>query len=151
VGRLSRVPGIIAVKSPSANREATVAHLGVLRDLVPADFSLGYSGDWNAVDALIAGADTWYSVLGGLFPNIGLKIVRAIQQGNAEEARRLDAELAPIWDLFKEFSSLRVVYALAERLDICRAEPPRPILPVADAAKRRVFETLERLPAEVTR
>ena len=151
VGRLSRVPGIVAVKSPSRNREETAAHLGALRDLVPADFSLGYSGDWSSVDALIAGADTWYSVLGGLFPNICLKIVRAVQRGNAEEARRLDAELAPIWDLFKEFSGLRVVYALAERLDICRAEPPRPILPIPAAAKHRLSETLDRLPADVTR
>jgi 4-hydroxy-tetrahydrodipicolinate synthase len=151
VGRLSRVPGIVAVKSASGNRQETAAHLGALRGLVPAEFSLGYSGDWNSVDALIAGADTWYSVLGGLFPIICLQIVRAVQQGNAEEARRLDAELAPIWQLFKEFSGLRVVYALAERLDICRAEPPRPILPIPDTAKHRVFETLERLPADVTR
>jgi 4-hydroxy-tetrahydrodipicolinate synthase len=151
VGRLSRVPGVVAVKSPSANPQETIAHLAALRALVPAGFSLGYSGDGNSVEALIAGADTWYSVLGGLFPNACLRIVRAVQRGNADEARRLDAALAPIWDLFKQFSGLRVVYALAERLDICRAEPPRPILPLPDAAKHRVFEALKRLSADMTR
>ena len=61
VGRLSHVPGIVAVKSPASTREETTAHLSLLRDLVPDGFSLGYSGDWNSLEALLAGADTWYA------------------------------------------------------------------------------------------
>ncbi|WP_322096375.1 dihydrodipicolinate synthase family protein [Oceanibaculum pacificum] len=150
VARLSRVPGIVAVKSPAAARDETIAHLAALRRLVPESFALGYSADWNSVEALIAGADTWYSVLGGLLPRICLKAARAARQGDVMEARRLDAALVPVWDLCKRFSSLRVVYELAEMLDICSAEPPRPILRLQDAARRQVAETLKRLPAEVT-
>lgn len=150
VGRLSRMPGIVAVKSPAAGRDETIAHLATLRRLVAEGFSLGYSADWNSVEALIGGADTWYSVLGGLLPKICLKVVRAAQQGDEAEARRLDAALMPVWDLLKRFSSLRVVYELAEMLDVCRAEPPRPILRLSDAARRQVAETLKHLPAEVT-
>ncbi|MER8427121.1 dihydrodipicolinate synthase family protein, partial [Mesorhizobium sp. M1403] len=62
-----------------------------------------------------------------------------------------DATLAPLWSLFKEFSSLRVVYALAELLDICRADPPRPILPLPSAAKRQIAAALQRLPSDVNR
>ena len=88
-------------------------------------------------------------MLGGLFPNVCLKIVRSAQQGEAEQARRLDAGLAPIWHLFKTYSSLRVVYAMVEVLDICQATPPRPILPLPDAVKRKVAEALTALPTEL--
>jgi 4-hydroxy-tetrahydrodipicolinate synthase len=78
-----------------------------------------------------------------------MRIVRAALQGDAKEARRLNGTLAPIWDLFKQFSSLRVVYALAGLLDICHAEPPRPILPLAYEAKRQVADVLARLPSGI--
>ncbi|RUP08618.1 dihydrodipicolinate synthase family protein [Hyphomicrobium sp.] len=151
VGRLANVPGIIAIKNPAEAREETLHHLAELRAIVPADFLLGYSGDGNSTEALIGGGHTWYSVLGGLFPIVCLKIVRAIQQGNISEARRLDADLAPLWQLFKQFSSLRVVYALADMLHIARVEPPLPILPLPPSARRLVEVTFARLPAEVTR
>ncbi|MER8575768.1 hypothetical protein NKG99_32180 [Mesorhizobium sp. M1409] len=62
-------------------------------------------------------------ILAGILPEVCVKIGTAAQQGGAAEARRIDATLAPLWShLFKEFSSLRVVYALAELLDICRAD-----------------------------
>ena len=114
-----------------------------MRSLVPEGFSLGYSGDWNAVEALLAGGDTWYSVVAGLFPGVSVAIVRAVRKRDAAEARRLNATLEPLWALFKEFSSLRVMYACADLLDICRAEPPRPILPLSRAARQRVADTLE--------
>jgi 4-hydroxy-tetrahydrodipicolinate synthase len=72
-------------------------------------------------------------------------MVRAVQRGNAAEARRLDAEMKPLWDLFREFSSLRVVYAALEVLGLCKAKPPRPILPLPDAARRRVAAVLREL------
>src|SRR5215218_1318533 len=51
VGRLSQLPGIIAVKSPAPEPQAVAAHLAELRGLVPDGFSLGYSGDWRSVEA----------------------------------------------------------------------------------------------------
>ncbi|HEX4741451.1 MAG TPA: dihydrodipicolinate synthase family protein [Caulobacteraceae bacterium] len=143
VGRISRIPGVIAVKSPAPEATAVAAHLAELRRLAPSDFSLGYSGDWNSVEALLAGADAWYSVVAGLFPRISVALVRAAQSGDAAAARRLNASLEPLWALFKEFSSLRVIYACADLLGICRAEPPRPILPLSGAARQRVADTLK--------
>ncbi|PZV34856.1 dihydrodipicolinate synthase family protein [Mesorhizobium kowhaii] len=147
VGRLVKVPGIVAIKNPTGKSDAIESHLAEQRSIVPEGFSIGYSGDWNAAEAMIAGADTWYSVLGGILPEVCVKIVRASQAGDATEARRLDAALTPIWDLFKQVSSLRTVYALAELLDICRAEPPRPIMPLPAAAKQQVAAALARLPS----
>lgn len=145
VGRLSRLPGIVAVKSPAPEPREVASHLAELRSAVPDGFSLGYSGDWNSVEALIAGGDAWYSVVAGLFPQVGMTLVRAVRSGDAAEARRVNDRLQPLWDLFKEFSSLRVIYASVELLGICRVAPPRPILPLSEAAQRRVAETLRSL------
>jgi 4-hydroxy-tetrahydrodipicolinate synthase len=145
IGRLSRLPGIIAVKSPAPEPQAVPAHLAELRSVVPDGFSLGYSVDWHSVEALIAGGDAWYSVVAGLLPQISMTIVRAVQDGDVAEARRLNARLDPLWSLFKEFSSLRVIYASADLLGICRAAPPRPILPLSDAARQRVADVLQTL------
>ncbi|WP_430913941.1 dihydrodipicolinate synthase family protein [Methylobacterium sp. sgz302541] len=145
VGRLSRVPGIVAAKSPAPDAAAVPAHLAALRAAVPEGFSLGYSGDWNVTEALLAGADGWFSVVAGLFPRTGAAIVAAARHGDAEEARRLDARLGPLWDLFRAHSSLRVIYACADLLGLCRAEPPLPILPLPPEMRGRVAEVLERL------
>jgi 4-hydroxy-tetrahydrodipicolinate synthase len=68
-----------------------------------------------------------------------------VQSEDAVAARRLNAGLEPLWSLFKELSSLRVMYACADLLGICRAEPPRPILPLSAAARQRVADTLKAL------
>jgi 4-hydroxy-tetrahydrodipicolinate synthase len=143
VGRLSSLPGVVAIKCPVPDPQSVSAHLGELRAVVPKDFSVGYSVDWYSVEALLAGGDAWYSVLAGLFPHICMEIVQAVHSGNAAEARRLNAHLQPLWDLFKEFSSLRVVYAIAELRGICSAEPPRPILPLSKGVCQIVAEKLK--------
>jgi 4-hydroxy-tetrahydrodipicolinate synthase len=148
--RLSAVPGVVAVKNPAPPAGEVAAQLADLRARVPAGFSLGYSGDAAAAEAMIAGADAWHSVLGGLAPDPVVAVVRAAQAGDAAEARRLNARLGPIWSLFAEFTSLRVIYAAANALGLTSAAPPRPILPLPDAAARRVaeaFRTLELTPA----
>jgi 4-hydroxy-tetrahydrodipicolinate synthase len=145
LARLGKVPGIVALKTSAPEAAAVGAHLAELRGLMPAGFGIGYSADWNAAEGLIAGADGWYSVLGGIFPGVCLKIVRAAKAGDAAEARRLNASLEPVWALFKEFTSLRTVYAMANLLDLAEADPPRPILPLGEAARRRIAETIRAL------
>jgi len=145
IARLSRVPNIAAVKNPAPARGEASAALRNLRAAVPPEFSLGYSKDWDAAEALLAGADAWYNVAGGLFPRICMQIVAAAQRGDAAEARRIDARLKPLWELFIEFSSLRVMYAAVNLLGICAAAPPRPLLPLPEPAQRRIGQTLAAL------
>lgn len=144
IGRLSRLPEVIAVKTGAPEPSVAAAHLSELRNVTPDGFSLGYSGDWHSVETLIAGADAWYSVVAGLFAKTSMALVHAAKS-DATEARRLNARLEPLWSLFKELSSLRVMYASADVLGICRAEPPRPILPLAGAARQRVADVLKAL------
>jgi 4-hydroxy-tetrahydrodipicolinate synthase len=145
IGRIARIPGVVAVKGAAQSAELAADHHKQLRDIVPAGFSVGYSGDWNATEALIAGGDAWYCVAAGLFPNACLAITRAAQSGDAAEARRLDAALQPLWALFKEFSSLRVMYAAADIMGITDAAPPRPILPLPAAVKAKIAQVLKEM------
>jgi 4-hydroxy-tetrahydrodipicolinate synthase len=144
IGRLSQLPGVGAVKNPAPDAAAAAAVAG-LRAITPAGFSVGFSTDWNAAEALIAGGDGWYSVAAGLFPAPCMEIHAAVARGDLQQARRIDAGLAPLWDLFRAFTSLRVVYAAANRLGLCSTQPPRPILPLSQQAQHQVFEVIDRL------
>ncbi|MFW7340925.1 dihydrodipicolinate synthase family protein [Pollutimonas sp. H1-120] len=131
IGRLSALPGVIGAKNPVPDPENIAQQHAALKALVPTDFSLGYSGDWNAAEALLAGGEAWYSVAAGLFPEPCLAIVRAAQAGQADRARSLNAAMEPLWSLFRRFTSLRVMYAAANSLGVTQAEPPLPIRPLS--------------------
>jgi 4-hydroxy-tetrahydrodipicolinate synthase len=145
IGRLGQIAGVVALKGSAPDPQVVAAHHAALSAALPAGFSIGYAADWNVTEALLAGGTGWYSVAGGLFPKACLAIMRAVEAGDAAEARRLNAAMQPLWDLFKEFSGLRTVYALAGMMGLCEAEPPRPILPLPEPARRKVAATLSSL------
>lgn len=145
VGRIARIPGVVAVKGTSPEASLAADHLKQMRAAVPSGFSVGYAGDWNSMETLLAGGDAWYCVAAGLFPKSCFAITRAAQAGNADEARRLNNAMQPLWDLFKQFSSLRVMYAAADIMGLTDAKPPRPVLPLNDAAQDKVAAVLKEL------
>jgi len=145
VGRLAALPTIAALKTPAPAGPEAAAAIAALRARVPPGFSIGCSGDWNCAEALLAGADAWYSVVGGLLPGPALALARAAQAGDRAEAERIDGAFAPLWELFRQFGSLRVVYAAAAILGLTTASPPRPILPIDAGQRSRVGEALEAL------
>ena len=145
IARLSRVPQIYAVKNPAPDASTLSGGLQTLRAAASPGFSLGYSVDWKAAEAMLAGGDAWYSVAGGLFPAACMSIIAAMEAGQADEARALNARLQPLWDLFVQFSSLRVMYAAVNLLGLCRAELPRPILPLPEHARLRIGRVLDAL------
>jgi 4-hydroxy-tetrahydrodipicolinate synthase len=148
LARLAQVPGIVAVKNPAPAPVEAKAKLEALRALLPAGFAIGYSGDWHAPEAVLAGGVAWYSVVGGLLPRPSLALMRAAQAGDAAEVRRLDAMFGPLWGLFRQHGSLRVVYAAANLLGLTGAQPPRPVLPLGAAEHGRIEQALAALGAE---
>jgi len=145
IARLSRVPGIRAAKVPAPEAAAAPAALAELRAACAPGFQVGCSVDARAAEALLAGADAWHSVAAGLFPVPCLEVAVAARAGDAAAARRLNARLQPLWDLFARHTSLRVMYAAANRLGLCDAAPPRPVLPLSAEAQREVAGIMNQL------
>ncbi len=145
VSRLAAIPGVVAIKNPAPVEAECEAAVATLRAAVPAAFSVGFSVDSNAAAVLLAGGDAWYSVLASIYPAICLRLTRAAQAGDAEEAIRLLSQLQPIWDLFTAQTSFRVVHLAATIAGVPNARPVRPVLPLSGDAARQVTHTLEEL------
>lgn len=115
---LAHVQRIAAVKMPPLANDGYANEIQQLRALVSEDFKIGYSGDWCAAPAFLAGADAWHSVVAGLLPEPALRMTRAAMAGDADETARLQALCAPMWALFKAHGSLRTMYGVAEFLGL---------------------------------
>ena len=108
--------------------------------------TIGISGDPVAADALRAGCDTWYSVLGGTLPDPCRTIVDATRKGDSEKATALSEGLLPLWDLFATYGSYRVVSAIAETLGLVdHPNLPRPVLGLGQTARAQVDTALSQL------
>ncbi|WP_306007003.1 dihydrodipicolinate synthase family protein [Aquicoccus porphyridii] len=145
IARLAEISNVAAVKMPLPADSDYAGEMRSLRAVTPDGFAVGYSGDWGAKDALLAGGACWYSVVAGLLPELALALTRASQAGNAAEAERIDHAFAPLWALFREFGSFRVMFTIAEILGLGRITPPRPILPLEPASRERVEVALRPL------
>ncbi|WP_040489264.1 dihydrodipicolinate synthase family protein [Fulvimarina pelagi] len=143
--RLSKVEQIAAVKRPPPADGDFAGEIATLK--TRTGFAIGYSADWTMRPALLAGADAFYSVIAGMIPELAVRLAKAARMGHEEEALRLDSACGPLWELFKAFGSLRVMYALLELLELGRAELPRPLLPLGMTERQRIEKALETLPA----
>lgn len=130
IADLAGVSGIAAIKMPLPADGDYAGELARLRAAVPGEFAIGYSGDWGAAPSLLAGGDAWYSVVAGLLPELALRLTRAAREGDIGEAAAIDAALEPLWALFKAYGSLRIMYAIADRLSLAVGDPPLPLMRV---------------------
>jgi len=105
--RVAALPNVAALKT-SADKVGSLLDLGL---------TVGVAGDEFAASGLAAGASVWFSVLGGLFPELALRIMR----GEA-------GDLEPLWVLFRHYGSLRVVAGMAAALGLTGpVNLPRPL------------------------
>ena len=146
IRRLAEIGTVRAIKMPMPANGDYAAELAALR--TDTGLAVGYSGDWGACDALLSGADAWYSVMAGLFPHTALTLTRSAHTGDAAAARRLDARLHALWDVFRSVGGLRTMYVLHDCLGLGDLHPPLPIRPPPEAVRRRIealFEDLRHL------
>jgi 4-hydroxy-tetrahydrodipicolinate synthase len=145
---IAKLPQVASIKIPGVPQDAHAAQQRVerLRSLLPADVTIGVSGDSFAATGLLAGCDGWYSVMGGLFPQTALAITRAARQGKPQEALRWSAQLQPIWQLFAQHGSLRVIATAAE-LTGRVAVPclPHPLMTLQGESRQRLVVLLDEL------
>lgn len=130
VARLADLPTVAAIKLPLP-ADDLAADLAAFRAAAPG-LSIGYSGDWGCKDALLAGADCWFSVAGGLFPEAASALARAAMAGDRAAADRLDAGFAGLWTLFRAHGGLRIVHEAARMKGLTEAILPPPLLGIDD-------------------
>lgn len=148
-GRIAQLPNIASIKIPGVPTDPATATARVarLRALVPAQVSIGVSGDKFGATGLSAGCEVWYSVIGGIFPKTALAITRAAQAGDAAEAARLSARLQPLWDLFGKYKgSLRVIAAAAGLMGLAQ-QPclPLPLQAISGADREQLAQLIDTL------
>ncbi|WP_334184725.1 dihydrodipicolinate synthase family protein [Novosphingobium sp.] len=124
---LAQVPGIAAVKMPPRVDEGYAIEIRQLRERGPNGFKIGYSGDWCAAPAFLAGAEAWHSVVAGVLPEPAVRLTHAAMAGDADETARLQALCAPMWTLFEKHGGLRTVYGIAEILGLDVGKAPLPV------------------------
>ncbi len=112
---------------PPSDDGAYAAEIEQLRARMPEDFRIGYSGDWCAAPAFLAGADAWHSVVAGVLPEPAVRLTQAAMAGDAEETARLQALCAPMWALFEKYGSLRTIYGIAEIFGLNVGTAPLPV------------------------
>lgn len=145
VAQLASMPGIAAIKMPLPADNDFTSELTALSQRTPQTFSIGYSGDWGAASSLLSGGAAWYSVAAGLLPDITLRLTRAAQTGRKDEARRLNTALAPLWELFRTYGSLRIMYTMADILGLEVGDPPLPLQRVGTEVAAQVDAALGNL------
>jgi 4-hydroxy-tetrahydrodipicolinate synthase len=69
----------------------------------------------------------WHSVIAGILPGPALQLMRAAQAGDADLVKQIDEAFAPLWSLFAEHGSLRLIYDIAEMLGLVVGNPPLPL------------------------
>lgn len=143
VSRLSRVASIAAIKMPLPTDSDFAAEIGRLRSSCSKGLIVGYSGDWGAAPALLAGADAWYSVVAGLLPVPALRLTRAALSGDREAANAFHSTFGPLWTLFRKHGSLRVMYLIADQLGLKPGQPPLPVQPLDGSVHLAVAEAME--------
>ena len=146
--RIAELPHVASVKIPGvpADPAQATARVERLRQVLPAGFSIGVSGDALAATGLNGGCDAWYSVVGGTLPEPALAITRAAQAGDASGARLLSEQLQPVWDQFARHGSIRVIAAIAEILGlVARPSLPTPIRGLGDDDRVQLIALLDRL------
>jgi len=146
--RITTLPQVASIKIPALPRdpESATQRLKQIRKHIPDSVTLGISGDGTAVNGLIAGCDAWYSAIGGTLPEPAVKITRATLFGDHAGALAEWQKSEPLWALFAEHGSLRVIAAIAEELGLVAADClPRPVQGLGRPERARVAQILSAL------
>jgi 4-hydroxy-tetrahydrodipicolinate synthase len=146
--RIAKLPNIGSIKIPALSADPKVAKQRVekLRSGIPSHVTIGISGDAAAAGGLTAGCDVWYSVIGGLFPEVSLALTRLAQAGNISGATEASQQLEPLWAMFRQYGSLRVIATAAELLGHASAPClPAPLKSLQGGARETLNELLDEL------
>lgn len=80
--------------------------------------------------------------MGGLLPKPILEIIKASKKGQQDEVKQLSDKFYPIWELFRQYGSLRVIATIAELMRVVKT-PCLPLpLKTLNGKKREELQAL---------
>jgi 4-hydroxy-tetrahydrodipicolinate synthase len=131
------VPGI------ATTRDSMRMDIEHLRSLIPPSVTIGVAGDGLAAIGMDSGCDVWYSVIAGAFPDLGVAIARGFREGRGAEAYALHDRYAAVWELFRQYGSLRVIATMAELSQLVESPTlPAPVTALEGDERQRVATLL---------
>ncbi len=148
--RISELPHVNSIKIPGVPTHTQQAkdRIDKLRSILPSKVTIGVSGDWHAMNGIKAGCDIWYSVIAGLYPRLAREIMLVATSDDLQPYELLTQQLEPLWTLFRQFGSLRVIAAAAE-LEGIITEPslPAPLMSLNHEARKTLIEVINQMKA----
>jgi 4-hydroxy-tetrahydrodipicolinate synthase len=150
--RISELPHVKSIKIPGLPTDTHQAKSRIekLRSILPSKVTIGISGDWHAMNGIKAGCDIWYSVIAGLYPRLAREIMLVATSDDLQLYESLTQQLEPLWALFKQFGSLRVIAAAAELEGIVtEACLPAPLMSLNLEARKTLTEVINQMKAIV--
>ncbi len=142
VRQLAAIPGVVALKEASASLDQVSE---ICRD-TPLTVLSG--DDTLTLPMLAVGARGVISVIGNVVPAPMKAMIRAFEQGNVAEARRIHQALFPLGRvLFVESNPGPVKHALAT-LNLIRDELRLPLVPVTPESAKKIDTVLSSLSPE---
>ena len=140
LGRISKLPGIVAIKDASGDLSRVTAH----RRLCGTDFVQLSGNDDMAAGFLGAGGVGTISVTGNVAPRLFAEFHNAYLAGDRERALEVQDRLFPLHKaLFSDASPGPTKYALSRVIPGFSTEVRLPMTPPSEASRKAVDAALE--------
>lgn len=137
--RLAQLPHIVGVKEASSNIARDIA---LLRE-IPENFAVYSGDDPTSLAFMLCGGQGVISVAANVAPKEFSQMCRHAINGNITEARRLNNQLIPVYNvMFTEPSPAAPKWAVAQ-LGRCKEYVRLPILPLSTASHEKVQAALK--------
>jgi 4-hydroxy-2-oxoglutarate aldolase len=138
VAALAEHPNIIGIKESSGH----VQRVGEMVAAAPASFQILTGGAGVLLPSLVVGAKGAILALASALPEKCVELYELTRRGQIETARELQKSLLRASKLIVSELGIPGVKFVMDQRGYHGGEPRLPLLPLADAAKRRVLELL---------
>ncbi len=138
VAQLSRHPNIAGIKDSTGN----VIQLGEYANHVATGFNLLVGTAGALFGALALGCVGGVLALANIAPQICVQIFQLVQEGNFEEAKRLQLEMIPVNQAVTAVYGVPGLKAAMDMLGYFGGDPRPPLLPSSEKEKSEIREIL---------
>ena len=138
VAQLSRHPNIAGIKDSTGN----VIQLGEIANQVDADFNLLVGTAGALFGALALGCVGGVLALANVAPQICVRIYQLVQEGNFEEAKKLQLKMIPVNQAVTATYGVPGLKAAMDMLGYFGGDPRPPLLSSSEKEKSEIREIL---------